>query len=130
MSHRNGHPQGAVWTIRPRLDAVLKVAAGRALVLLADEPAVAQAAALDLAAAGSGKVSLLAGGFAAWQAAGLPVDSTPDKPSNADCIDYLFFVHDRHEGNREAAMQYLAWETHLIEQLDAQELAGFRVSAG
>jgi hypothetical protein len=27
-------------------------------------------------------------------------------------------------------MQYLAWETHLIEQLDPQELAGFRVSAG
>lgn len=130
MSHRNGHPRGAVWTIRPRLDAMLKVAAGRALVLLADEPAVAQAAVLDLAAAGSGKVSLLAGGFAAWQAAGLPVESTPDMPSNADCIDYLFFVHDRHEGNREAAMQYLAWETHLIEQLDAQELAGFRVSAG
>ena len=87
-------------------------------------------AALDLAAAGAADVSLLAGGLAAWQAAGLPVESTPELPSNADCIDYLFFVHDRHEGNREAAMQYLAWETHLIEQLDPQELAGFRVSAG
>jgi hypothetical protein len=100
------------------------------LVLLADEEAVARAAALDLAAAGAGPLSLLDGGFAAWQAAGLPVESTPELPSNANCIDYLFFVHDRHEGNREAAMQYLAWETHLIEQLDAQELAGFRVSAG
>jgi rhodanese-related sulfurtransferase len=130
MSYRKAHPRGALWAIRPRLDALVKAAAGRPLVLLADEEAVARAAALDLAAAGAGHVALLAGGFAAWQAAGLPVESTPDLPSNADCIDYLFFVHDRHEGNREAAMQYLAWETHLIEQLDPQELAGFRVSAG
>jgi rhodanese-related sulfurtransferase len=130
MSYRKSHPRGAVWAIRPRLDAVVKAAAGRPLVLIADEEAVARAAALDLAAAGAGPLSLLDGGFAAWQAAGLPVESTPELPSNADCIDYLFFVHDRHEGNREAAMQYLAWETHLIEQLDAQELSGFRVSAG
>lgn len=130
MSYRKAHPKGASWAIRPRLGAVAKAAAGRPLVLVADEEAVARAAALDLAAAGAGKVSLLAGGFVAWQSAGLPVEATPDLPSNADCIDYLFFVHDRHEGNREAAMQYLAWETHLIEQLDAQELAGFRVSAG
>jgi rhodanese-related sulfurtransferase len=130
MSYRKSHPRGAVWAIRPRLDAVVQAAAGRPLVLLADEDAVARAAALDLAAAGAGPLLLLAGGFAAWQAAGLPVESTPELPSNADCIDYLFFVHDRHEGNREAAMQYLAWETHLIEQLDARELAGFRVSAG
>jgi hypothetical protein len=130
MAYRKGHPRGAVWAIRPRLDAVVKAAGGRPIVLLADEEDVARAASLDLAAAGVAEVSLLAGGFAAWQAAGLPVESTPDLPSNADCIDYLFFVHDRHEGNREAAMQYLAWETHLIEQLDPQELAGFRVSAG
>ena len=130
MSHRRMHPRGAVWAIRPRLDAMVKAAAGRPLVLVADEDAVARAAAVDLAAAAAGKLALLAGGFAAWQAAGLPVATTPDQPANADCIDYLFFVHDRHEGNREAAMQYLAWETHLIEQLDPQELAGFRVSAG
>lgn len=130
MAYRKGHPRGAVWAIRPRLDAVVKAAGGRPIVLVADEEAVARAAALDLAAAGAADVSLLAGGLAAWQAAGLPVESTPELPSNADCIDYLFFVHDRHEGNREAAMQYLAWETHLIEQLDPQELAGFRVSAG
>ena len=96
-------------------------------MLLADEDAVACAAALDLAAAGAGQVSLVAGGFAAWQGAGLPVESTPDQPSNADCIDYLFFVHDRHAGNREAMKQYLAWETGLMAQLGEQDKSVFRL---
>lgn len=45
---------------------------------------------------------------------------------DARCIDFLFFVHDRHDGNKEAARRYLAWETNLIGQLDEQELATFR----
>jgi tripartite-type tricarboxylate transporter receptor subunit TctC len=34
-------------------------------------------------------------------------------------------VHDRHDGNKEAARQYLAWEVNLIGQLDALELKAF-----
>lgn len=41
--------------------------------------------------------------------------------SNEDCIDYLFFVHDRHQGNKAAAIQYLKWETDLISQIDDHE---------
>ena len=52
-------------------------------------------------------------------AAGFPVESTPNSPDDASAIDYLFFVHDRHDGNREAARRYLAWETGLVAQLDA-----------
>ena len=65
--------------------------------------------------------------MAAWRAAGLPVEATPDLPADAACIDYLFFVHDRHDGNKEAARRYLAWETGLVAQLDAQERAAFRL---
>jgi len=36
-------------------------------------------------------------------------------------------VHDRHAGNREAMKQYLAWETGLMAQLDAEEKAAFKV---
>ena len=50
-------------------------------------------------------------------------------PPDAECIDYLFFVHDRHAGNREAMKQYLAWETGLLAQLDEQDRASFRISA-
>ena len=36
-------------------------------------------------------------------------------------IDFLFFVHDRHDGNMDAARCYLKWETGLLAQLDDQE---------
>lgn len=122
MKYREAHIPGAVWSIRPRLAEHLR-GEKRAIALVADEPALAQWAALEL----RGDVSLLEGGLAAWQKAGLPVQASPDVPANRDCIDYLFFVHDRHDGNKEAARQYLAWETGLVAQLDAQELAAFRL---
>jgi hypothetical protein len=57
----------------------------------------------------------------------LRVIDTPDQPADADCIDYLFFVHDRHDGNREAARRYLSWETGLIARLDDSERDAFRL---
>jgi hypothetical protein len=48
--------------------------------------------------------------------------STQNIPPDHDCIDFLFFVHDRHDGNKDAARRYLEWETGLISQLDHDEL--------
>jgi hypothetical protein len=42
-------------------------------------------------------------------------------------IDYLFFEHDRHDGNLDTARAYLAWETGLIAQCEPDELGAFRV---
>lgn len=127
MQFRQGHLPGARWSIRPRLAATL-AGERRPVVLIADEPALAAWAALDLQALGL-SVSLLEGGMAAWRAAGLPVQASGNTPANSDCIDFLFFVHDRHDGNKEAARQYLAWEVNLLAQLDALELASFRLPA-
>ena len=126
MSYRAGHIPQARWSIRP-LIAKAVADTPKTVVLVADEPGAAALAALDLAEAGCRDVRLLAGGHEAWRAAGLPVVATPDDPADADCIDFLFFTHGRHEGNAEAARQYLAWETGLIAQLDAQERAVFRI---
>jgi rhodanese-related sulfurtransferase len=123
MKYRAGHIAGARWSIRPCLASDL-AGETRQIVLVADEPGMAQWAALELRGAAP---LLLEGGLAAWQQAGLPVEATPDSPTDAECIDYLFFVHDRHDGNKEAARRYLAWETGLVPQLDAQELAAFRL---
>jgi hypothetical protein len=60
-------------------------------------------------------------------AAGFPVESTPNSPDDASAIDYLFFVHDRHDGNLDAARRYLEWETGLIAQCQPDELAAFRL---
>jgi rhodanese-related sulfurtransferase len=129
MQFRAGHIPQARWSIRPRLAADMKDER-RQLVLVADDSALAAwAAASELAGLSPEPLLLLEGGMAAWRGAGLPVEATPRLPADADCIDYLFFVHDRHDGNKEAARRYLAWETGLVAQLDAQERAAFRLPA-
>jgi rhodanese-related sulfurtransferase len=127
MAFRKGHIAQARWSIRPRIAA----AANRGItttVLMADAPEVAALAALDLRQAGWADIRLLAGGLADWRNGGLPIVATPGHPADADCIDFLFFVHSRHEGDAEAARQYLAWETGLLDQLDAQERGTFRLT--
>jgi len=128
MQFRVGHIPQARWSIRPRLADDLK-AETRQLVLVADDASLAAWTAASELAGRSPAPLLLEGGMAAWRAAGLPVDATPALPADADCIDYLFFVHDRHDGNKEAARRYLAWETGLVAQLDAQERSAFRLPA-
>jgi rhodanese-related sulfurtransferase len=126
MAYRKGHIAGAIWAIRPKIGAALQPAG--TIILVADEPAVAALAALDLAEAGSNDIRLLGGGYAAWCDAGLPVEASPNRPTDAECIDFLFFTHGRHDGDAEAARQYLAWETGLLAQLDDQERGVFRLA--
>jgi rhodanese-related sulfurtransferase len=123
MEYRKGHAAGAVWAIRPRLDRALGGWTG-AVALFGGE-SVARAAALDLRELGI--TDITAGDFAAWRKAGLPIETSANEPPDAECIDYLFFTHDRHEGNAAAARQYLAWELGLLGQLDAQERGSFRI---
>ena len=127
MAYRANHIEGASWAIRPRLDR-LDPPVGKPIVLTAPDRRLADAAAIDLLEAGHREISFLAGAEADWLAAGLRLTATSNDPPDADCIDYLFFVHDRHAGNLEACRQYLAWETGLIAQMDAQEKGVFRVS--
>lgn len=124
-AYRKGHVEGAVWSIRPRIAAA--AGTGKRIALLADDAGTAQLAAVDLLEAGVAEVRLVQGDLAALSAAGLPVVATPALPADADRIDFLFFVHDRHEGNKEAARGYLAWETGLLQQLDQAERASFRL---
>lgn len=128
-SFRHAHIPGAIWGIRPRLAPLLELGQqGRSVVLVGDDPSIVALAAAEWSDEAKQQVVLTAldGGFASWLKNGLLVESTPTSPPDDQCIDYLFFVHDRHDGNKEAARQYLAWETGLIGQLDPQELATFR----
>lgn len=126
MAFRKAHIPGSRWSIRPRLvDNARAAPAG--IVLVADDPAVARLAAVDLLEAGMTEIRLLDGGLAAWIAAGFPTAASPDAPPDEDCMDYLFFVHDRHAGNKAAMRQYLAWETGLMAQLDRDDLSTFSV---
>lgn len=124
MAYREAHTHQAVWSIRPRITA-LAADPTKAVVIVVDQPQIGALAALDLHDAGFPDVRLLAGSHEAACAAGLPVAATPDSPSDAECIDFLFFTHGRHEGSAAAARQYLAWEIGLLDQLDAQERGTF-----
>lgn len=131
MSYRKAHIAGANWAIRPRLPAPDTFASpGQSIVLVSDDDGVAALVAAEWRTTGNAPhVTLLQleGGMEAWMAAQLPIESSPNHPADADCIDYLFFVHDRHDGNKAAARQYLQWETGLLAQLDQRELDAFKL---
>jgi len=124
--YRKGHIAGARWTIRPRLGK-LDAGTGCDVILIAADRRVAELAAIDLGELGLKNLSYLAGDVKTWAEAGLEIVATSDLPADKDCIDYLFFTHDRHVGNLEAARGYLAWELALIDQLDEQERSFYQL---
>jgi rhodanese-related sulfurtransferase len=128
MSFRKAHIPGSRWSTRARLasDASNEK---RSMVLVAEETEIARLAASELRDAGIRDVKLLKGGLAAWTQASYATEASPAVPADAECIDHLFFVHDRHAGNKEAMRQYLAWETGLIAQLDEQDKALFKIGS-
>ncbi len=125
QDYRKAHATGSTWATRARLSSVR--ASGR-VFLLTEDVVQASYTAEDLNAMGVQVMGLVEGGFKAWQAAGLPTESSPNLPMDEECIDFLFFVHDRHDGNLESARRYLEWETGLIAQLDEQERSSFQLS--
>lgn len=126
-AYKSGHIDGASWCIRPRLGRLGAGQAGRVLMLAGDAQEVALAA-VDLSELGWLDIRHVGGDAKVWREAGLAI--VPDRGTLADSerIDFLFFVHDRHEGNAAAARRYLEWETGLLAQLDAQERGAFRVA--
>ena len=122
MAWRKAHIAGSRWSTRPLL-----VAEPRPLVVIADDPRLAALAVQQLPDAQRQQVRLLDGGVDAWRAAGFSLHADTGTLPDAQCIDFLFFTHDRHAGNKDAARQYLAWETGLLAQMSAAEIAGFKL---
>ena len=121
MSYRAGHIDGATWATRARLGQ-LGIDDPTDIVLVGQTASLVTGALNEfrtLTGKAPESVSISAPGD--WQSVGINVVETPDMPSDEDCIDYLFFVHDRHDGNLDAARRYLEWETGLLDQLDDQE---------
>ncbi|KPN90306.1 cystathionine beta-lyase [Pseudomonas nunensis] len=119
MVYRKGHIAGARWSIRSLLAAEV-AGEQRPLVLLADDPRLAAFAALELPEHQRQQTRF------AGNVAGLELQETPNTPPDAQCIDFLFFTHDRHSGNKDAARQYLAWEIGLLAQMSEQEIASLK----
>lgn len=128
MTYRHGHVAGATWSIRPRLAARFAAQRKRAILLIADNADDAAFAARDLVEAGITSIRYVVGGHEGLRRAGAAIEASPGNPAEDDCIDHLFFVHDRHAGNLDAARRYLEWETGLVAQLSSAERAEFRLT--
>lgn len=123
MAYRKAHIAGALWSIRSRLVEQF-TGLSKPVVLIADHPTVATMAAGELPEQQRRQVRWL--DFQTWQAAGLAVIEDASNPPDEQCIDFLFFTHDRHSGNKDAARQYLAWEIGLLGQMTEQEIASLK----
>lgn len=122
MAYRRSRIPGSLWSIRPRLQD-LDLRASSSIVLVAEDPRVVQLAARDLGELCTAEISYLETGVRGWAGKHEP---SPHEPCDADAIDHLFFVHDRHAGNLEASRAYLAWEMGLVQQMDERERGIFK----
>ena len=127
MQYREGHLPGYRWVSRSLLnEQITSTDYQQSIIIIADmERAICLT--IELKAQGFKNIGWLASTLVDWQGKGVTLERTPNKPNNTSCIDYLFFVHDRHDGNLEASRRYLAWETGLLAQLDDQERSIFKI---
>ncbi|MEM7250879.1 MAG: rhodanese-like domain-containing protein [Pseudomonadota bacterium] len=118
MLFREAHLAPAQWINRAN---ALSISPTPSVIVTGPEPTVAALLAIDLIELGVENIQFTPRDIPQWEAAGLDVIRNDGTLPDAECIDYLFFVHDRHSGNLDAARAYLAWETGLIGQLDEDE---------
>jgi rhodanese-related sulfurtransferase len=127
MKYRESHILGSVWSIRPNLTQLTQLTKEKTILLIAEDIDTAKLASLDLREIGIQQIYVNVDTPSIWKDAKLSLASSPNTPTNEQCIDYLFFVHDRHDGNKAAARQYLAWEMNLLAQIDDFEKNTFKL---
>jgi len=125
--HRQGHIPGAWFAIRALIEEALgKLPAQGDLVLTSEDGTIARYAASDLRTHRTVKV--LAGGTAAWTAAGLPLDTGMGQLAS-EPDDVALSARDRPPAERERYMrEYLAWEIDLVNQIRRDSDCRFRLA--
>src|SRR5215468_2892148 len=126
-NHRQGHIPGAWFAIRARLAEELhKLPAAGDLVLTSEDGVLARYAAAELNT--RRPVKVVAGGTAAWNAAGLPLE-TGMGPLAGELDDVALSARDRPPAERERYMrEYLAWEVELVNQIACDTDCRFRLA--
>lgn len=116
-----GHLADSRWVLRP---AIAGLASGLAensrIIFITDNQLQAGYAALDLSPQQRKNSGWL--NIAIWEG----TLNTDKQLSDEDRIDYLFFTHDRHQGNKASARQYLSWEKELWGRLTEIEKSVFK----
>jgi rhodanese-related sulfurtransferase len=126
-NHVAGHIPGAWWALRAGLrQALEQLPPASRYVLTCGSSLLARYAVEEFAAATGKPVFLLAGGTAAWRAAGLPLE-TGDGRLASPRIDRYRRPYEGTDNPREAMQGYLDWEFGLVEQLGRDGTHGFFV---
>ncbi|MBB3257201.1 rhodanese-related sulfurtransferase [Paraburkholderia bannensis] len=127
-NHVKGHIPGAWWTLRSHLSAgfddLRALPDARRYVAVCMTNALAPFAAPEIAALTGKPVEVLEGGTAAWQRAGLPLESG-DAHLASPRIDRYRRPYEGTDNAREAMNAYLEWEYGLVEQLGRDGTHGF-----
>ena len=132
LRYRDGHVPGAWFAVRAGLGRTIPEMLARQpgatrLVLASPDGEIAAGAAPEAeAAAGGLPVSILAGGTAAWRAAGFALETghlnMADPPT-----DVWYRPYDFKEDVEAAMRQYLDWEVDLVPQVERDGDATFSV---
>ena len=126
IDFRAGHIPGAVWGLRTRLDRLRgQLAKAARVVLTSPDGALAQLAAPEAASLTPAPVAALAGGTAAWVAAGNPVEADRGNPPDDECVDVYLRPYDRNSGVESAMRAYLDWEIGLVHQIERDGTVAF-----
>ncbi|NBS56981.1 MAG: sulfurtransferase [Betaproteobacteria bacterium] len=117
LEYRAGHVPGAAFAIRSRLgERREKLAQSGVIVCTSPDGVFARYAAADLARLTTVPVKVLAGGFAAWRSAGLPIESGETlmwEPNE----DVYYKPYDRKSQVEQAMQDYLDWEVALMDKI-------------
>jgi rhodanese-related sulfurtransferase len=124
--HRQGHIPGAWFAIRARLaEALEKLPPQGELVLTSEDGTIARFAAAELRT--RRPVKVLAGGTAAWRAAGLPLE-TGMGPLASEPDDLALSARERPADRERWMREYLAWEVNLVNQIGEDADCRFRLA--
>ena len=116
--YRAEHIPTAIWCTRARINNLVpKIIPGKKIVLYSEHETRAWLLAMDLSEVVEAPIAILRGGREKWRKEGRALKSSPEVPSNSEQLDFLFFVHDRHQGNEQAMREYLKWEEGLPAQI-------------
>jgi len=123
--YRRSHIPGAWFAIRSRLERALAVIALRGtLVLTSEDGVLAGLAVPELSALADLPVRYLAGGNAAWSAAGLPTTAGEDRMAD-EAVDVWLRPYEQQRAASAAMTEYLTWETDLLPRIDRDGTARF-----
>ena len=127
LRYRAAHVPGAWFAIRARLaDSIAKLPGDGPVVLTSPDGVLARLAARDLAGKTPRTVLVLEGGTEGWHAAGFKLEAGEERWADPP-EDVWYKPYDNRSGQEDKMREYLSWEVGLVEQIERDGDARFRV---